>query len=85
MVISISVYNTDMSHPGKRGIHKKASRRDLERTLLDMLTMSEADFLDCQSIVEDEASYEELVEMIWNLENGLTTPEVIIGSYGYTF
>lgn len=83
MAISISVYNTDMSHPGKRGIHKKATRRDLERTLMDMLTMSDVDFIDCQTIVEDEASYEELIEMIWNLENGMTTPEIIFEAYGF--
>lgn len=81
---TIHIYNTNPRTPGKRGIHKKASRKDLERTLLDMLTMSEdVDFCEAQEIVEELATYEELIELIWKLENGFTSPEAVLETYGF--
>lgn len=66
---TIQVWNTDMSNPGKRGVHKTCSRKDLERTALDYLTMDpDADFCEAQCIVE-EATKEELIEMIWKFQN----------------
>ena len=83
MTRTISVVNTDPSQAGKRGISKKFSRRDLERTLLDLLTWDEdVDFCEAQEIVE-EAEIEALVDMIWELENGKATPKEILERYGY--
>ena len=66
---TITVWNTDSRNPGKRGIHKTCSRRDLERTALDYLTMDpDDDFCEAQLIVES-ATREELIEMIWNFQN----------------
>lgn len=66
---TITVWNTDARNPGKRGIHKTCSRRDLERTALDYLTMDpDDDFCEAQLIVES-ATNEELIEMIWNFQN----------------
>lgn len=72
---TIHIYNTNPATPGKRGVHKKASRRDLERTLLDLLTWDpDADFCECQEIVE-AATYDELAEMISRLETeGIHVP-----------
>ena len=81
---TISVVNTNARTPGKRGIRKKVSILDLERTLLDMLTMDEdVDFCEAQELVEDFATYEDLVEMIWQLENGETTVQEIFARYGF--
>ena len=77
--MKITVVNTNMREVGKRGVHKKASRKDLERTLLDILTMDDGvNFCDAQEIVEDIATYDELIEMIWELENEKTTAQKII-------
>ena len=66
---TIMVWNTDSRNPGKRGVHKKCSRKDLERTALDYLTMDpDADFCEAQCEVE-EATDEELIEMIWQFQN----------------
>ena len=81
---TISVVNTNARTPGKRGIRKKISILDLERTLLDMLTMDEnVDFCEAQELVEDFATYEDLVEMIWQLENSKTTVQEIFARYGF--
>ena len=82
--MKITVVNTNIREAGKRGIHKKASRKDLERTLLDILTMDDdINFCDAQEIVEDIATYNELIEMIWELENEKTTAQEIIKKYEY--
>ena len=80
--MKITVVNTNMREAGKRGIHKKASRKDLERTLLDILTMDDdINFCDAQEIVEDIATYDELIEMILELENEKTTVQKIMKKY----
>ena len=72
MTRTINVYNTSAREAGKRGVGGKASRRDLERTLMDILTF-DMDFEEALNIVE-EATYEELVEKIWKYkEEGPTT------------
>ena len=82
--MKITVVNTNMREVWKRGVHKKASRKDLERTLLDILTMDDGvNFCDAQEIVEDIATYDELIEMIWELENEKTTAQKIIKKYEY--
>lgn len=82
--MKITVVNTNMRETAKRGIRKKASRKDLERTLLDMLTMDDdVNFCDAQEIVEDIATYDELIEMIWELENEKTTVQKIMKKYEY--
>ena len=82
--MKITVVNTNMREVGKRCVHKKASRKDLERTLLDILTMDDGvNFCDAQEIVEDIATYDELIEMIWELENEKTTAQKIIKKYEY--
>lgn len=82
--MKITVVNTNTREVGKRGIHKKASRKDLERTLLDMLTMDDdVNFCDAQEIVEDIATYDELIEMILELENEKTTVQKIMKKYEY--
>lgn len=81
---TVSVYNTSPYAAGKSGVYKKAPRRDLERTLMDYLTWGDnVDFCEAQEIVEDLATHEELIEMIWNLQNGLTTAPAIMEAYGY--
>lgn len=66
---TIEVWNTDGRNPGKRGVHKTCNRKDLERTAMDYLTMDpDADFDECLCIVE-EATKEELIEMIWRFQN----------------
>ena len=80
---TISVVNTDPRQAGKRGISKKFSRRDLERTLLDILTWDDdIDFCEAQEVVE-EAEIESLVDMIWELENNMVSPKEILERYGY--
>ena len=80
--MKITVVNTNMREAEKRCVHKKASRKDLERTLLDILTMDDGvNFCDAQEIVEDIATYDELIEMIWELENEKTTAQKIIKKY----
>lgn len=82
--MKITVANTNMREAGKRGIRKKASRKDLERTLLDMLTMDDdSNFCDAQEIVEDIATCDELIEMILELENEKTTVQKIMKKYEY--
>ena len=82
--MKITVANTNMREAGKRCIRKKASRKDLERTLLDMLTMDDdVNFCDAQEIVEDIATYDELIEMICELENEKTTVQKIMKKYEY--
>lgn len=65
----ITVYNT--GKPGKRGVHKTCSRKDLERTAMDYLTMDEdADFDEALEFVE-EATTDELIQFIYRMENGI--------------
>lgn len=63
--MKINVYNTGRSNKnivGKNGV--AVSRRDLERTALDILTWNEdADFDECCEIVE-LATIEELIAII---------------------
>ena len=69
--ISIKVWNTNAGMPGKRGISRSYSRRDLERTAMDYLTMDEdTDFDEALEIVESSTD-EELVQMIYRFENGM--------------
>ena len=80
----IHVSNYNAATPGKSGIYKNAPRKVLERTLLDMLTVDEdIDFCEAQELVEEFADKEDLIEMIWKLENGKTTQKAILESYGY--
>lgn len=65
--MTITVCNTDMRCAGKRGISKKYSRRDLERTAMDFLTF-DMDFNDALDIVES-ATDEELIELIYKNQN----------------
>ena len=82
--MKITVVNMNMREVGKRGVHKKASRKDLERTLLDILTMDDGvNFCDAQEIVEDIATYDELIEMIWEKKKKKTTAQKIIKKYEY--
>ena len=49
-----------------------------------MLTIDDdVNFCDAQEIVEDIATYEELIEMIWELENEKTTVQKIMKKYEY--
>lgn len=65
---TITVWNTDARNPGKRGVHKTYSRKDLERTAMDFLTCMTYDFDEALDIVE-ESTDEELIEMIYKFQH----------------